>query len=229
MIEALIGQGINVNITLIFSLDQYVATVDAYLKGLNAALHNEKDLSRIRSVASIFVSRIDSTIDKMIEEKIPTEPSELAQAKLKSLQGQAAVANCKVIFQRFYQLFSSESFKALTKKGANVQRVLWASTGTKNSEYSDIKYVTELIADQTVNTLPEKTIQAFLDHGDPAIALTSQTSDGQEAIDELRGFGIDINEVCLKLLKEGVAAFEKSFDELMTSIDTKAKSLSLKP
>ena len=215
--EGLIAQGVNVNVTLIFSAEQYTEIAWSYLKGLKALEQKGGNLNKVRSVASIFVSRIDSTIDKWLDEN-----------KLSDLRGQAAVANSQVIYHKFQQLFSSAEFKALQAKGAHTQRVLWASTGTKDAKYSDIKYITELIAADTVNTVPDKTLMAVLDHGVSKLALPGNVAEAQKLITTLREKGIDVGIVCNKLLEEGIVAFEKSFDELMSSIEEKSKKLCIK-
>ncbi len=216
VVEELIAQGVNVNTTLIFSAEQYSDVAWAYLKGLKRIEEKGGDLSKVRSVASIFVSRIDSAIDKWLEDN-----------KMADLKGQAAVANCMIIYHKFEQFFSSDEFKALKSKGAHTQRVLWASTGTKDPKYSDIKYVTELITKDTVNTLPDKTLMAVLDHGQSQL-VSINPADSQKIITTLREKGIDVGIVCNKLLEEGLFAFDKSFDELTISIEEKSKKLCLK-
>jgi len=211
-IEELVGNGINVNATLIFSLEQYANAAESYIRGLKHLLENNGDLQKVRSVASIFVSRIDTACDKMLDISGNV-----------SLKGKAAVANSALIYEKYLNIFSSAEFRKLEENGANLQRVLWASTSTKNPEYSDIKYVTELIAKNTVNTLPEKTFDAFLDHGTVKEALNGNGKAAQIIINELKKSGIDVNEICEKLLKDGVSAFEKSFESLLNSIDQKAK------
>ncbi len=217
-IEELISLGMNINATLIFSLEQYRKTAHSYIKGLERLLQKDGDLKNVRSVASVFVSRIDTFIDNMIEENsLPV-----------SLKGKAAIANSKLIFREYLDIFFSEGFNRLKEKGANLQRVLWASTSTKNPDYSDIKYVTELIGKHTVNTLPENTLKAFLEHGKVEEALDAKASDAQAIISGLKNFGIGIDNVCKLLLKDGIIAFERSFDTLLSSIEAKAGSLSKK-
>lgn len=223
VIEELIAQGINVNVTLIFSLRQYEQTAASYLKGLKRLATKTNDLSKVRSVASVFVSRIDTVIDKLLEEKIAK-----GEAQLKSLLGKAAVANSRIIFEKSKEIFSSNEFKELEKKGANIQRVLWGSTGTKNPAYSDIKYVTELIAKPTVNTIPESTLKAFMDHGAVKDAFTSNVKESVETIASLRKLGIDIDQINAKLLEDGCIAFNQAFESLLASIEKKAESLALK-
>ncbi len=220
-IEELLSEGINVNITLIFSLKQYEKTAQAFLRGIKNLHDNKGDLSSVASVASIFVSRIDSDIDKQLDKKISNEQNEDKKNRLKSLRGIAAVANSKRIFQKYLEIFSAEEFQMLKSNGANVQRVLWGSTGTKDPDYSDIKYVTELIGNPTVNTLPRKTLDAFLDHGICEETLTQGVKEANDAISALKAFGIDIDEVCAKLLDQGVISFEKSFSSLLKTIETK--------
>ena len=217
VVEGLIAQSVNVNTTLIFSAEQYTQVVWSYLKGLKRLQQKGGDLTKVRSVASIFVSRVDTSIDKWLDEN-----------NLAYLRGQAAVANAQIIYHKFQQVFSSEDFKLLKLKGAHTQRVLWASTGTKDPKYSDIKYVTELVAQDTVNTLPDKTLQAVLDHGVSKLALPGDVASAQKIVSVLREKGIDVGIVCNKLLEEGLLAFEKSFEELMVSIEEKSRKLCAK-
>jgi len=226
-IEELTASGANVNATLIFSLEQYINTACAYINGIKSYI-SKGDAGRVRSVASVFVSRIDTTVDKILDEMVSRQRDHHTIAKLTSLKGTAAVANSQLIYGKFRELFSSDEFKELQQKGANLQRVLWGSTSAKNPAYSDIKYVTELIGKDTVNTLPENTLQAFLDHGQVEEALTADALDAQNIIDNLREFKIDVGAVCAKLLKDGVIAFEKSFDSLQESIAKKSQELYVK-
>ncbi len=211
VIEELIANGINVNVTLIFSLEQYVQTAKAYFRGLKRLAEKEKDLSHVRSVASVFVSRVDSMIDPLLDEKIKNATDKMKQEKLCSLKGRAAVANCRIIFEKFKELFASDEYKELTKKQANIQRVLWGSTSTKNPQYSDIKYVTELIVKPTVNTIPEPTLNAFIDHGIVNEAFGYDASESEGILESLKVEDILINQVCQKLLNEGLVAFDKAF------------------
>ena len=214
VVEQLIAEGVNVNATLIFSAEQYQQAAWSYIKGLNRFAQKGGDVSKVCSVASIFVSRIDAAVDKWLgEEKA-------------SLKGRAAVHHCAIIFHKFGQTFAGADFKALEAKGARVQRVLWASTGTKDPRYSDIKYVAELIVRPTVNTLPDKTLEAFLDHGTLKTgAVFKDVAASQRVLEGLRVLGMDVNVLCLKLLEEGLLAFEKSFEELMACIEEKTKKL----
>ena len=222
-IEALLGDGININITLIFSLDQYVRTAKAFLRGMNKLLDKQGDLNKVSSVASVFVSRVDTVADKLIGEAMEKESDEAVKGKLQALQGRAAVANAHLIYSKHLEIFSEEAFQSLKEKGARVQRVLWGSTGTKNPAYSDIKYVTELIARNTVNTLPDQTLEAVQDHGVVKEALTAAAEESRNTIDGLKGFGIDMDSICAKLLEDGAAAFTKSFESLFQTIEKKAR------
>lgn len=223
-IAALLAEGINVNITLIFSLEQYKKTATAYLEGAKRLLQRHGDAPSVRSVASVFVSRVDTLVDKMLDELMEKEERESAKSEISSLKGKAAVANANLIFREYSKIFSGEEFKRLEQQGVAVQRLLWGSTSTKNPAYSDIKYVSELIGENTINTLPENTFEAFLDHGVVKEALTSDVEEAQAILDSLRGRGIDINKVCEKLLQGGVIAFEKSFESLLDSIEKKMSS-----
>ncbi len=222
VIEMLIGKGINVNATLIFSLAQYEQVAAAYLKGLRRLQDAGGSLEKVHSVASVFVSRIDSFIDKKLAEiAAGNDPDRAAEAA--ELMGRAAVANSRIIFERAQRIFASADFKALP--GANRQRVLWGSTSTKNPEYSDIKYVTELIAKPTVNTVPEQTLVAFLDHGTVSEAFGTDAGPAKDIMARLKALGIDIDQVNARLLRDGCAAFDAAFEDLLKSIETKASVL----
>ena len=218
VVEGLISQGINVNVTLIFSAEQYSQVVWAYLRGLDHLAKSGGDLKKVHSVASVFVSRTDTTVDKKLD----------GQAAGAALRGRAAVSNCEIVYHKFQKSFAGSEFKALKLKGANVQRVLWASTGTKDPQYSDIKYITELIAADTVNTVPDKTLDAVLDHGIAKMAIPKDVAGAQKTIEQLRLLGIDVGMVCNQLLDDGLASFEKSFEELTASIEEKRARLCAK-
>ncbi|MBU8815861.1 transaldolase [Mycolicibacterium goodii] len=207
-ITAVIAEGISVNVTLIFSVERHRLVMDAYLEGLEKAKEAGHDLSKIHSVASFFVSRVDTEIDARLE-KIGTE-------KALALRGKAGVANARLAYAAYEEVFGGDRFAALKAHGARVQRPLWASTGVKNPDYSDTLYVTELVAPNTVNTMPEKTIEAVADHGEitgNTIAGTAESS--QEIFDKLSGIGIDLTDVFKVLEDEGVEKFEKSWQELL--------------
>ncbi len=214
-IEALTGDGVNVNITLMFSMSHYEAVARAYIQGLGRAAEPAK----ISSVASFFVSRVDTLVDGMLE-KLGT-PEALA------LCGKIAVANSKAVYRRFEEIFHGEGFAALRSRGARVQRPLWASTGTKNPSYSDILYVENLIGPETINTLPPATIDAFRDHGRaPGATVKEKLDEARSALAQLSRLGIDLEEVGKKLQDDGVAAFVKSFDDLMAALEKKRAAMS---
>ncbi|MGB7054926.1 MAG: transaldolase [bacterium] len=225
-ITALLANGINVNVTLIFSRQQYISTTEAYLHGLEKLAESGEDLRTVRAVASVFVSRVDTLVDNLIDTKLHSESNGAHAKQLEELKGMAAVANSAIIYDKYMAAFSSDRFIHLAEKGANVQRLLWGSTSTKNPAYSDIKYVTELIGKNTVNTIPQATLEAFLDHGTVKEALPGDLSRALEKIGRLQQFGIDINDVCKKLLDDGVVAFQRSFDSLLQAIQDKARKLS---
>jgi transaldolase len=210
-IEQLISEGRCINVTLMFCRKHYDDVANAYIRGLERRAQAGQPLDRIASVASVFVSRVDTLIDKMIDTKLKANPNEASA----SLRGTAAVANAKLIYQRFIELFHGDRFKQLAAKGARVQRPLWASTGTKDPKYSDIKYVQELIGPDTVDTMPPATMDAYRDHGDPRLTLTEGVDQAHEIQKHFAAVGIDFNEVGETLQKEGVESFAKSFDDLI--------------
>ena len=224
VIETLLSQGINVNVTLIFSLDQYRKSADAYLSGIEKAFLKRKDLSKINSVASVFVSRVDSLIDSLLEKEINKSDNEREKSELKSLMGKSAIANSQLIYRQNKKIFSLPRFQEMTKNNANKQRVLWASTSTKNPNYSDVKYVKELIAPETVNTMTEDTIEAFIDHGKVEIAITDNIVAAEQVISNLKERKIFIDEICQHLLEDGVKKFIDSFQSLLEAIEKKKES-----
>jgi transaldolase len=213
-IEQLISEGRCINVTLMFSLKHYEGVANAYIRGLERRIKAGGALDRIASVASVFVSRVETLVDKLLEAKLKANPDEANAA----LRGTAAVANAKLIYQRFVELFHSDRFKALAAKGARVQRPLWASTGTKDPKYSDVKYVQELIGRDTVNTMPPATMDAFRDHGKPRLSVTEGVEQAREIRTRLAALGIDLDEVGETLQKEGVESFSKSYEELLAAI-----------
>ena len=223
-VEAVIAEGINVNVTLLFSVESYIDTAWAYISGLEKLAEAGGDVSKVASVASFFLSRIDSNIDARLDEKIKAGGN---GAKLIGLKGKIAIANAKIAYQQYKEIFSSERWQALAAKGASVQRLLWASTSTKNPEYSDVMYVDELVGADTVNTLPPNTIEACADHCDPANRIESNVEQAQDVINALadEDVGIDLNEVMDELLDEGIDKFIKPFESLMSSLEDKVKQL----
>lgn len=208
-ITAVLAEGISVNVTLIFSVERHRAVMDAYLAGLEKAKEAGHDLSKIHSVASFFVSRVDTEIDKRLEE--------IGSEDALGLRGQAGVANARLAYAAYEEVFlGGDRFRPLAEAGARVQRPLWASTGVKNPDYSDTLYVTELVAPNTVNTMPEKTIDAVADHGVvTGDTITGTATAAQELFDKLDAIGIDLRDVFLVLENEGVEKFEKSWQELL--------------
>jgi transaldolase/glucose-6-phosphate isomerase len=212
-IRRLIGEGINVNITLLFSQEVYEQVVEAYLGGLEDLLARGGDPSKVASVASFFVSRIDVAVDRLLDDKIKSGRKELS-----SLRGKVAIANAKLAYQRYKRLFAGSRWDKLKSKGARTQRLLWASTGTKNKEYSDVLYVDGLIADDTVNTLPPSTMDAFRDHGKLSDSLEKNIDDAKDVMAKLAQAGISIDAVTQKLVEEGVQLFADAFDKLLGAV-----------
>lgn len=213
-IENMIAESRSVNVTLLFSVERYQAVMESYIKGLERV---EGDLSAISSVASFFISRVDVEIDKRLD-AIGT-PEALA------LKGKAGVANGKFAYAAFQSTFSGDRWDALVERGAQVQRPLWASTGTKDPSYSDVLYVDSLIGPNTVNTIPDNTLANFLDHGTVARTIDADVEDAKATLSALNDLGIDMREVANQLEDEGVASFEKAFDSLLASLTEKAKTL----
>jgi len=222
-IEQLTAEGVNVNITLLFSRDRYEKVADAYLRGLEQRTRQGHPIREIVSVASFFVSRVDTLTDKLLENRMAPASTDAARRKIQGLMGQAAVANAKLAYQKYKGIFSSKRF--LNLKGANVQRILWGSTGTKNPAYSDIKYVQELIGPDSINTLPESTLLAFKDHGRAQITIGDRLQEAERIFRELHAVGVDIHQVTEQLEKEGVKLFADSFSLLLKEIAAKCDSL----
>ncbi len=216
-ITASLAQGISINVTLIFGLERYEQVMDAFLTGMEQAKANGHDLSRMGSVASFFVSRVDTEVDKRLD-KIGTPEAQ-------ALHGKAAIANARLAYQRYERVFTTDRWKALADAGARPQRPLWASTSTKNPAYRDVMYVEDLVAPGVVNTMPEATIHAFADHGEMrGDTVTPYYDDAQRVLDDLAGLGIDYHDVIETLEREGVEKFEQSWLELLGSLSTQLKS-----
>lgn len=216
-IQHLISQGINVNVTLIFSLDAYAKVREAYIAGLEERSRAGYPVDRVASVASFFISRVDTAVDALVEQS--NEPE--------GLFGSAAVANAKLAYDAFRQTFRTERFDRLRAQGAQVQRPLWASTSTKNPQYSDLLYVEPLIGPDTVNTMPPATFEAFLDHGKVASTLEDGIEGAHKTMQSLQHLNIDLNRVTDILLSEGTAAFRDSYEKLLTNLDSKIRELSI--
>jgi transaldolase len=224
-VESAIAAGINVNITLLFSVDSYVETFWAYIRGLEQRVAAGQAVSNIGSVASFFISRIDNAIDAKLDELIANTSDMALQEKMRGLKGKIAIANAKVAYQEYKKIIQSDRWKALSAKGAQVQRLLWASTSTKNPEYSDVLYVNELIGPNTVNTMPPNTIEACADHCEIASRIESNLEDAYHAIETLPEIGINLNQVMADLLEDGIDKFIKPFDSLLASLEAKIKQL----
>src|SRR5947208_15293670 len=223
-IRQALAEGININITLMFSLDNYRQVAQAYLSALEERRAAGKDISRIASVASFFVSRVDVLVDQLLEDKIKAGVS-AEQQKLKALQGKAAIANARLAYQEFKRLFTTPRFETLRQYGARVQRPLWASTGTKNPAYRDVLYVEELIGSNTVNTMPLKTLESFRDHGRVRLSVEEDIPQSQAVLSALEAAGVDYQQVTSQLQKEGVQKFIDSFDKLFQCIEDKRRVL----
>jgi transaldolase len=210
-ITATLAAGISVNVTLIFSLERYRAVMDAFLAGIEQAKANGHDLTKIGSVASFFVSRVDTEVDKRLDK--------IGSDEAKALRGKAAIANAQLAYQAYSEVFGSDRWRALADAGAHPQRPLWASTGTKNPEYKDTVYVEELIAPGTVNTMPESVIQAYADHGETrGDTVTGSYADAQRVMDDVARAGVDLADVFRVLEDEGVEKFEVSWNELVSDV-----------
>src|SRR5579862_6184004 len=220
-IRDLIAGGINVNITLLFAQAVYEQVVEAYLSGLEALALKNGDVSKIASVASFFVSRIDTAVDKLLDDKIAQANDPDEKARLGALKGKIAVANAKLAYQRYKRLFGGARWQALAAKGARTQRLLWASTGTKNKAYSDVLYVEELIGPDTVNTIPVATMDAFRDHGKIADTLADNVADAQRVLGDLGRAGISLDAVTDKLVEDGVRLFADAADKLLAAVAEK--------
>lgn len=212
-VEELTCLGVNVNITLLFSIESYEAVARAYIRGLERRVGDGEPIDRIASVASFFVSRIDTVVDKQLEEM-----------KSESLLGKAAIANAKLAYQRFKEIIAESEFKRLEEHGARVQRVLWASTGTKNPRYPDTYYIDNLIGPETVNTMPPQTMFAFKEHGDPRPTLEENLDEAHETMRRLREIGIDFDAVTQILQDDGVKAFQQSVDDAMKCLSQKIEA-----
>jgi transaldolase/glucose-6-phosphate isomerase len=218
-IRQAIGEGINVNVTLLFAQEVYEQVAEAHIAGLEDLSKRGGNLKKIGGVASFFISRIDSLVDSMINDKLKTATDAQQQALLKSLLGKVAIANGKVTYLRYQRIFSGPRWQALAAQGAQTQRVLWASTSTKNPAYRDVMYVEELIGPDTVNTMPPATIDAFRDHGRLRNSLTEDVAGAQNVMDNLARTGISIKEVTTKLTDDGVKLFADAFHKLLAAVE----------
>ena len=218
-IRQLIGEGININVTLLFAQEVYEKVAEAYIAGLEDLAKRGGNLKKMAGVASFFISRIDTLVDSMIEDKLKTAKDAQTQGLLKSLLGKVAIANGKLTYQRYQRIFSGPRWEALASKGAQTQRVLWASTSTKNPAYRDVMYVEELIGPDTVDTMPPATVDAFRDHGRLRNSLTEDVAGAQKVMDDLAKAGISIKEVTTKLTTDGVKLFADAFSKLLAAVE----------
>ena len=224
-IEDQISKGNNINITLIFSVDRYIEVVEAFMSGLEKLHQKGGDLSKVASVASFFVSRVDTKVDKMLAEKVNASPDPRAKQSLERLYGKAAIANSKLAYERFGQLFSGPRWEKLKKAGARTQRPLWASTSTKDPRYPDTYYVEELIGPDTVDTIPPQTLAAFREHGEVRRSLDENVDLAKRQLKQLADAGVDLDRVTYELEVEGVNAFIKSFESLLATLTEASKDI----
>ncbi len=221
-------EGININITLIFSIEDYHKVADAFISALEERNAEGKDISHIASVASFFVSRVDTLVDQLLEEKIKASTDSAEMQTLKSLEGKAAIANARLVYQDFKKIFNSPRFETLKHSGAHVQRPLWASTSTKNPAYRDVLYAEELIGPNTVDTMPLETIENFRDHGKVRLSVEDDIQQAKNEFAELEKIGIHYDQVTQQLQDEGVKKFADSFHELFKGIESKKQSIESK-
>jgi transaldolase len=224
-VRQLIGEGININITLLFAQEAYVKVAQAYIDGLEAAQKSGIDISGIASVASFFVSRIDSLVDSMIDERLKTAtPPSPDQELLRSLHGKVAIANAKQAYRSYQQMIVGQRWKALAASGAQVQRLLWASTSTKNPKYRDVLYIEELIGPDTVNTIPPATMDAFRDHGVVKRTLDADVAAADATMSNLEKAGISMQKVTAQLLEEAIKLFADAFQKLLSAVEQKKRN-----
>jgi len=224
-IAKVIAAGIPVNVTLLFSVSDYEKTTWAFIEGLEARVAKGGDISQIASVASFFLSRIDSKIDDLLDAKIKTTTDEAEIAKLSAIKGKVAIANAKIAYQKYKEIYASDRWQALKAKGAKEQRLLWASTSTKNPAYSDVMYVDNLVGANTVNTMPPETITACIDHCDIEDRIEMDIAAAYSVIEQVKAVGLNLDQIMMELQTEGVDKFVKPFASLMASLETKVKQL----
>lgn len=224
-IEELLFRGVNVNITLLFGIDAYQAVAGAWLRALERRHAAGQSVARVASVASFFVSRIDTLVDELLGHRISPDGSSAFEPHPKTLQGQVAVANAKVAYATYRRMAAGESWKAMLATGARPQRLLWASTGTKNPAYGDVAYVDPLIGQDTVNTMPAATAAAFDDHGKPGKSLVRSVPAARKVLKDLKAVGIDLKRVTWQLENEGIQKFIDAFDKLIANIEDKRRNL----
>jgi len=217
-VQRLLGEGININITLLFAIERYEAVAEAYIAALEKLAAEGKELKRVASVASFFVSRIDTLADQQLEARLGEAKTDAERERISALFGKAAIANAKLAYQRFKEIFAGPRFQRLAQKGARVQRMLWASTSAKNPKYRDVLYAEELIGRDTIDTMPASTLDAFRDHGNVRATIEEGLAGSRQVMAELAGVGIDLDAVTRKLEEQGVEAFAKDYQKLLDSI-----------
>ena len=228
-VEQLLYEGLNINVTLLFSLQNYERVARAYVSALGRRTAEGQPIDRIASVASFFVSRVDTLVDQQIDERLANLPNPTMRGDLERLRGKAAIANAKLAYQRFLAIFAEDQFTALRGKGAKVQRPLWASTSVKDPRYPDLMYAESLIGPDTVDTLPRETLEAFRDHGRPRLSVEEGVEEAQRVLDALAEHGIEYEAVTAQLEHEGVDKFAQSFDKLLEGIVAKRQTLLAAP
>jgi transaldolase len=222
-IRQCLTEGININITLLFGIDSYTQVAHAFLDAMRTRTHQGLDCTRMASVASFFLSRVDTNVDTKLEQKLSGADGQ--RGEIESLFGKAAVANAKLAYERYLEIFKGPEFAELAKKGIRPQRCLWASVSTKNPKYSDVMYIEPLIGPETVTTVPDETIEAFADHGKAADTLTQGVADAHQTIERLAKLGIDTEQVAEELLVEGVKKFADAFDSLASNLEKKRRQV----
>jgi transaldolase len=220
-----VAAGLNINVTLLFALDTYEQVIDAYLGGLEDRVLHGEPVDEVRSVASFFVSRVDARADQVIDELLAGERDKMTRARLEGLKGTLAVANARLAYRRLSEISTSERWHRLAERGANQQRLLWASTSTKNPDYDDLLYVDNLIGPNTVNTMPEETLQAFLDHGVVRRTIDHGLDEARDRFEQAARLGVDMTAVTGALQADGVALFRESFNKLLAGIERKRAAL----
>jgi transaldolase len=221
--EQLISEGININVTLLFAQEVYEQVAEAYIAGLGKLAAGGGDVGKVASVASFFISRIDTLVDSIVQQRLKTAREEREKASLESILGKVAIANGKQTYQRYLRIFRGESWEQLAKQGARTQRVLWASTSTKNPKYRDVMYVEELIGADTVNTMPPATMDAYRDHGHGRASLTEDVESADQIMASVARLGISMKEVTDKLTDDGVQLFADSFNKLLQAVEATSK------
>jgi transaldolase / glucose-6-phosphate isomerase len=214
-----IGEGINVNVTLLFAQERYERVAEAFIAGLEDLATRGGDLKRMASVASFFVSRIDTLVDSIVEEKLKKASSETERDLLLGIEGQVAIANARLTYQKYKEIIAAPRWKALEAKGARTQRLLWASTSTKNPKYRDVLYVEELVGPDTVDTVPTTTFEAFRDHGQPRLSLEENVEQASRVMESLPKAGISMTDLTDKLVEDGVRLFAEAFDKLLAAVE----------